>query len=375
MPSSYTTNTGIEKPATGEQSGTWGDTVNTNSDILDRALNGVGTIDLSSSGAAHTLTTTDGTLSDGQYRVLVLSGATEACTITVSPNDAQKVYFINNTSGFDCTFSQGSGSNVTISNGQTGVIYANGGGASASVIAVAERLSGLLVAASNLSDVANTSTARTNLGLAIGTNVQAYDAGLQSISGLSTAANKMIYTTASDTYAVTDLSAFARTLLDDADATAFLATLGVTASAAELNYNDITTLGTSQASKVVTADANGVVTFDNGVTEEFTAVTSSSNAVTVNCHDGTVFSHTLTENTTFTFSNPAASGRSSGFALTVVQDAGASGYTVTWPGAVVWPNGVTPALTSTANAVDQFVFYTTNGGTTWYGFQSGLDMS
>jgi hypothetical protein len=65
MPSTYTTNGGIEKIASGEQSGTWGDTTNTNFDILDRITNGVGTINLSSSGAAHTLTTTDGTLSAG----------------------------------------------------------------------------------------------------------------------------------------------------------------------------------------------------------------------------------------------------------------------------------------------------------------------
>lgn len=69
--------------------------------------------------------------------------------------------------------------------------------------------------------------ARTNLGLAIGTDVQAYDAGLQSISALTTAANKMIYTTASDTYAVTDLTATARSLLDDADVATMRTTLGV----------------------------------------------------------------------------------------------------------------------------------------------------
>lgn len=70
-------------------------------------------------------------------------------------------------------------------------------------------------------------TARTNLGLAIGTNVQAYDAGLQSIADLTTLADRMIYTTASDVYAVTPLTSFARTLLDDADAATMRTTLGL----------------------------------------------------------------------------------------------------------------------------------------------------
>jgi hypothetical protein len=146
---------------------------------------------------------------------------------------------------------------------------------------------------------------------------------------------------------------------------------GVTATAAEINYLDITTLGTTEASKAVTADANGVVTFDNGISEEYTAVTSTSNATTVNLQDGTNFSHTLTENTTFTFSNPAASGKSSSFTLKLVQDASASGFTVTWPAAVDWPAATAPTLTATASAVDYFVFITHDGGTTWYGFTAG----
>ena len=76
-------------------------------------------------------------------------------------------------------------------------------------------------------DDADAAAQRTTLGLAIGTNVQAYDPGLQSIAGLTTTADRMIYTTASDTYAVTTLTAAGRAILDDADATAQRATLGL----------------------------------------------------------------------------------------------------------------------------------------------------
>lgn len=146
---------------------------------------------------------------------------------------------------------------------------------------------------------------------------------------------------------------------------------GATVTTAEVNYLDITTLGTTEVSKAVTADANGVVTFDNGISEEFTAVTSTSNATTVDLQDGTNFSHTLTENTTFTFSNPAASGKVSSFTIKIVQDASASGFTVTWPTSVDWPSATAPTLTATASAVDYFVFITHDGGTTYYGFTAG----
>jgi hypothetical protein len=146
---------------------------------------------------------------------------------------------------------------------------------------------------------------------------------------------------------------------------------GATVTTAEINYLDITTLGTSEASKALTADANGVVTFDNGISEEYTAVTSSSNATTVDLQDGTNFSHTLTENTTFTFSNSAASGKVSSFTLKLVQDASASGFAVTWPSSVDWPSATAPTLTATGSAVDYFIFITHDGGTTYYGFTAG----
>ena len=155
-----------------------------------------------------------------------------------------------------------------------------------------------------------------------------------------------------------------------------LGDLSVTASAADLNTTDVTTLGTSEASKVVTADANGDVSLSEELkaksyNETYAAVTSSSNATTVNCENGNAFSHTLTENTTFTFSGEPASGTAFSFSLEIIQDASASGYTVTWPTEVDWPSATAPTLTATASAKDVFVFYTRDGGTNWYGFTAG----
>ena len=146
----------------------------------------------------------------------------------------------------------------------------------------------------------------------------------------------------------------------------------VTSTAAELNYNDITTLGTTQASKVVTADANGVVTFDNGKIEESTAVSSSSNAATINLRLGDNFTHTLSENVTYTFSNPAASGKVSAFTLKVTQDS--SARAITWPSSVDWAAATAPTISTGNAAVDVFAFFTSDGGTTYYGFTAGQAM-
>ena len=133
MPSTYTANSGIELPANGEQSSTWGSTVNDNMSIIDRLTNGVGSITLS--GITHTLTTTDGTVSDGQYKVLVLGGSPSGTnTVTVSPNDGQHIYIVKNGTGQTATFTQGSGANVSVSANTTKIIYCDGAGSGAAVV-------------------------------------------------------------------------------------------------------------------------------------------------------------------------------------------------------------------------------------------------
>jgi len=115
-----------------------------------------------------------------------------------------------------------------------------------------------------------------------------------------------------------------------------------------------------------------VFSFENGTTEESTAITSSSNAATINLRDGNVFTHTLSENVTYTFSNPAASGRASAFILKVVQDS--SARTITWPNTVDWAAATAPTITATNAGVDVFAFITVDGGTNYYGFTLGQAM-
>ena len=138
MASTFTTNTGIEKPGVGEQSGTWGTTTNENFDIIDRALNGVTGIALTTNSDTSTLNTdtTSGALSDGMFKVLQYTGTLDSAhTVTITPNTAAKVYLVfNNTSGSqNLIFSQGTGANATIVPGEIAWIYADGGAGNAVV--------------------------------------------------------------------------------------------------------------------------------------------------------------------------------------------------------------------------------------------------
>ena len=109
----------------------------------------------------------------------------------------------------------------------------------------------------------------------------------------------------------------------------------------------------------------------NGIAEGHTALTGATPSVSLNT--GGSFSLVLSSNTTISFADAPATG-SSGFSLEVTQDAGGSGYTVTWPASVKWPSGTAPALTATADKSDVFVFTTSDGGTSFTGLVAGKDI-
>jgi hypothetical protein len=218
MVSTYTANSGIQLPANGEQSGTWGETINDNMDIIDRLTNGVGAISLS--GTTHTLTITDGTLSEGQYNVLVLGGTPSGTnTITITPNDGQHVYIVKNSSGQSAIFTQGSGGDITLLNGETKVIYSDGVGAGSAVVDITNDFAmGNVTITGGAISGATLSTSSFTLG---GIAITATGTEINILDGVTATAAEI-------------------NILDGVTATAAEINIldGVTATAAEINYVD-----------------------------------------------------------------------------------------------------------------------------------------
>jgi len=142
MPSSYTTNNGIELIATGEQSGTWGDTTNTNLSLIDTSLDGQVTITLPSagtSGSPNNVDIVDGTSSDGRNRLIIFNDGSDlgaTAYVQLTPNDAEKIVYIrNNLSGsrsilvFQGTYN--ASNDYEIPSGTTAVVYFDGAGTGA----------------------------------------------------------------------------------------------------------------------------------------------------------------------------------------------------------------------------------------------------
>jgi len=407
----YVNNLRLKEIATGDESGTWGTSTNTNLELIGESL-GFATQASFSSDADVTTTVADGATDPARalyFKVTSGTSLSTTRTLTIGPNTVSRVMFIENaTSGSQSiNISQGSGANVTIANGKVALVYLDGAGSGAAVVLASPQ-----VAVTQLTDVTSTaselnlvdgSSAGTivnskaviygSSGEVNGTTLQiagnaitstAAELNLLDGSSAGTIANSkgVIYGSSGEVNATTlqiagsaiTSTAAELNILDGVTATATELNLldGVTATTTELNYVDITTLGTTEASKAVTADANGVVTFDNGKIEESTVITSSSNAATINLRDGDNFTHTLSENVTYTFSNPAASGKVSAFSLKVIQDS--SARTITWPGSVDWAAATAPTITATSGGVDVFVFVTYDGGTIYYGFTAGQAM-
>ena len=110
------------------------------------------------------------------------------------------------------------------------------------------------------------------------------------------------------------------------------------------------------------ADLSGA-DFTGTLTTLHNTVTSTANSLVIDCSTGNHFTHVLTENTTISFTNVPTTNKAYLFGVDIIQDAGASGFVVTWPAGILWPAGSAPTLTTTASAVDKFGFSVTDGST------------
>jgi len=142
MASVYTNDLRLEEIGSGEQSGTWGDTTNTNLELIAEGLS-FGTEAITTNANTHTSTVADGASDPARSLYIKYTGALDsACTITIAPNSLSRVHFIENattdsgSSGpYNILISQGDGdTKVTIAPGTTKVVYLNGAGTGAAVI-------------------------------------------------------------------------------------------------------------------------------------------------------------------------------------------------------------------------------------------------
>ena len=136
MASTYVNNLRLNELGTGDGSGTWGNTTNSNLELIGEAL-GFGTEAITTNADTHTTTVADGASDAGRAMYLKYTGTLDsACTITIAPNTMKRMQFIENgTSGSqNIIISQGSGANITILPGDTKAVYLDGAGSGAAVV-------------------------------------------------------------------------------------------------------------------------------------------------------------------------------------------------------------------------------------------------
>ena len=369
MASTYSTG-GLEIITDGEKAGSWGDITSNNLKILERMASVAGAITLS--GDTHTLTVSDGSLSDGHYGVLVLGGAPSGNnTITISPSDSMRMFHVLNSSGQSAIFTQGSGGNVTVANGASAVIYCDGAGSGAEVVDLTSTfapvgtladISALAVTDGNVivGDGSNWvaesgATARTSLGaqaqgdvlddlntlganaadgeIAVGTGAGALawesEATLRTSIGVGTG----------------DSPQFAGIELGHATDTTLTR---VSAGLVAIEGDTIASLTATQTmtNKTLTAPAISNPTLTGSVVEDVYDHGTPGATPAIEPANGTIQTMTLSENATPTDS--MASGES----ITLMVADGASAYTVTWTSLVdEWAGGAAPTLPTTGYAV------------------------
>jgi len=132
----YVNDLRLKEITTGDESGTWGTSTNTNLELIAEAFS-FGTEAITTNADTHTTTIADGSTDPGRSIFLKYTGTLDSdCTITLGPNTVSKMWFIENatTGSQNIIISQGSGSNVTIPAGHVKAVYSDGAGSGAAIV-------------------------------------------------------------------------------------------------------------------------------------------------------------------------------------------------------------------------------------------------
>ena len=151
-------NLGFNLQATGENSGTWGEITNVNLQEIDNAISGVATITLTGNTTLVFTTSNSTVYTDepGRNKTLILSGSLSATTVTVTVPLIEKDYVIINNSGATATISAGGSTTVSIATGFKNYVIVDA--STTSVIAAADRLTGLVAVNTTVTNAVFSST-------------------------------------------------------------------------------------------------------------------------------------------------------------------------------------------------------------------------
>jgi hypothetical protein len=353
----------IELIGTGEQAGTWGTTTNSNlGTALEQAI--VGKADVTMSGTPITLTLTNSNAAqDARAIYLNLTGSPGGAAVLEVPA-IQKPYIVKNgtTGGFAVTVKVTGQTGVSVPNGKTMWLYNNG----TDVTNAIDNLpSGATVGGVAIGTGTGTVT---SVDVSGGTTGLTTSGGPVTSSGTITIAGTLAV--ANGGTGITSLGTGVATFLGTPSSANLASALtDETGTGVAVFGTNPTLTGVTLAGEAACADNLVTRSILKDYAVEGSAIGATGATATIDMEVANFFSATLDQACTFTFSNPAASGDFCGFVLELTNG---GAFVITYPASVDFVGGVAPTLT--ASGVDQLVFTTRDGGTTYFAFVAGLDI-
>lgn len=343
MASTYS-NLKFELIATGEQSGAWGTTTNTNiGTAIEQAIVGMATLvtgDFTSNVATLSLSNTNALQNARALCLNITATLSAAGTINVPAIEKPYIIINNSVGGYAVTVKVSGQTGVSVPNGKKTVVYNNG-------TDVGDEITYL--SSLTLGDLSGAIVGTTATQTLTGKTITYADNTLTGVVGL----------TATQTLTGKTITFADNTLTGVASTSTSQTLTGKTITFADNTLTGVASTSTSQtlSNKTLT---NPTVT---DYVETVSAIGTVSTASTLSLSSGTVLTATLTASTACTFTMPTATAGKS-FVLLLKQAATTGNGTATFTG-VKWNSVGAPVITATAGKMDILTFV--SDGTNWYG--------